>query len=322
VEDFSQFKDFFDRYSLFLIIGHTEPDGDCLSSQLVLSSYLERTGKNTILISAGPFTRTEIHDLEPLFHHHVPEEIDRRTTAVCIVDCSTLERIGYLGEEIEGLPIAVIDHHSAGKDFGTLRWIETSAPSVTFMIQKLIHGLGGLLEPEEAQTLLFGLATDTGYFRHLAENSDEVFKAAAELIQYGANPKAAYMKMYGGRSFNSRKLLGRILNRIESDFDGQAIYCFETLEDCELFGKESRDSDGLYQLLQGIAGAEVIVLIREEVPGFCSVGLRSKHFVDVGLLARQFGGGGHARAAGFSRYAERDSILVDIKKALENHFHS
>ncbi|HRZ89327.1 MAG TPA: bifunctional oligoribonuclease/PAP phosphatase NrnA, partial [Spirochaetia bacterium] len=48
---------FIDGREVFLIVGHKEPDGDCIGSQLALSSFLRRKGKRTVLLSSGPFTR-------------------------------------------------------------------------------------------------------------------------------------------------------------------------------------------------------------------------------------------------------------------------
>jgi phosphoesterase RecJ-like protein len=95
---------------------------------------------------------------------------------------------------------------------------------------------------------------------------------------------------------------------------GRAVSTYETLEDARRFGKEHRDSDSLYSHLQGIAGVELVMLIREEEPGRCTVGLRSHGVIDVGALARRFGGGGHTRAAGFSWEGDRaaaEQALID-----------
>jgi len=46
----------------FIIAGHKEPDGDCVGSQLALRSALLRLGKEAVVCSAGPFTRTELRE--------------------------------------------------------------------------------------------------------------------------------------------------------------------------------------------------------------------------------------------------------------------
>jgi len=208
----------------FIIAGHREPDGDCVGSQLALTSVLRRMGKEAIPFSTGPFKRTEIKPYEHLF----TSALDEKTKAgarVIIVDCSTADRIGDMEPFWEEHPMAIIDHHDNAdcpKWLGGegLAYVDLKALSTTFMVLNVIKALG--LEPlkEEAELLFFGLCTDTGFFRHIDGKGAQVFDAAAALIRAGANPKAAFAAMHGGKSLNSRKLLGHILLRAESQFAG------------------------------------------------------------------------------------------------------
>ena len=304
-------------YSRFIFIGHEDPDGDCLSSQYALASFLSRQSAETALVTPGPFERPEIEPYRQSFRLHLPEDVLPERTLVVVMDCSTLDRIGYLAEEIEGMQVAVVDHHSSGRDFGDIRFIDSAAPSVTYMVLYIIEALGGRPSPEEAKSLLFGLATDTGYFRHLEGGTEDTFHAVARLVAAGANPKAVHQWMYGGRLLESKQLLGQLLSRATRRLGGRAIFTYETLEDAERFGKQHRDSDALYSHLQGIKDNELVILIREEAPGRCTVGLRSHAAVDVGALAREYGGGGHARAAGFSWEGSREDIEESLLKRLE-----
>ena len=284
----------------FLLIGHKNPDGDCLSSQLAFGNFLERIGKKVCLLSPGPFDRPEIEHQEKFFHPHVPENWKGIDPLVVVLDCSTLDRIGYLADEIKDLNIAVIDHHDSGLSFGDILFIRPEAPSVTFMIHKIIEAFAMEPTPKEAELLLFGIATDTGFFRHLEAGSEDLFHSVAKLTKCGASPKDTHSEMYGGRTLKSKKLMGRLLSRVRSELDGKLLITFETEEDLHEFGTVNRDSDALYQQLQGIKQVEAIILIRFESEDELSVGLRSKHYADIGAVAKSFGGGGHKKAAGFS----------------------
>ncbi|HKK65628.1 MAG TPA: bifunctional oligoribonuclease/PAP phosphatase NrnA [Clostridia bacterium] len=314
--------DALEEWNEYILIGHREPDGDCTSSGLALSWFLERRGKRCHLVSPGPFQRPELDTLSPYFASHVPKDIDQDNTAVIILDCSTLERIDYLADEIEGLPVIVIDHHSSGNSFGDHRFIDDTAPAVTFMILHIIEAAGFTPTEDEAQTLLFGLATDTGFFRHLGAHTPETFEAVARLTAAGANPNQIHRQMYGGRPLASKQLLGLLIHRARAYADGRVMITYETLEEQQQFGIENRDSDSLYQQLQSIEGCEAVALIREEKPGECSIGLRSNFYVDVGIIALELGGGGHARAAGLSWQGSRQSAEEHIRTALEAAVHA
>ena len=62
--------------------------------------------------------------------------------AVIIVDCSTPERIGAgFAEEIKNYPVAVIDHHASGEEFGDVRFVNGNSPSTTILIYQLMKEL-------------------------------------------------------------------------------------------------------------------------------------------------------------------------------------
>jgi phosphoesterase RecJ-like protein len=311
--------DFIGTGNTFLVAGHKEPDGDCVGSSLALCSVLGRLGKRAIPCSAGPFKRIEIKPYEALFTA-VPREEDRRDARVIVVDCSSAERTGDLESHLADLPLALIDHHSAGvhSKKGTVLFLDPDAPSVTFMILALIEALGLRPTREEAEYLFFGLCTDTGFFRHVDEGGAEVLFSAGRMVRAGASPKKAFNAVNGGKSFNSRILLGIQLSRAEEFFDGRLIYTSEEYEETQRFGLEGRDSDSLYQILLAAAKVEAIAVVRQETPEKCTVGLRSRDWVDVAAVAADFGGGGHKNAAGFAaaaRIAElKPKILARFEK--------
>ena len=195
----------------FLLIGHKNPDGDCLSSQLAFGSFLERIGKEVCLLSPGPFDKPEIEHQEKYFQPHVPEDWKYRDPLVVVLDCSTIDRIGYLADEINDFDVAVVDHHNSGMSFGDLQFIRPEAPSVTFLVHKIIEAFNKEPTPEEAKLLFFGIATDTGFFRHLESGSEELFQSVAKLTKCGASPKDAHSEIYGGRTLKSKQLLGQLL---------------------------------------------------------------------------------------------------------------
>ncbi len=311
--------DFIQTGSKFLIAGHTEPDGDCVGSELALCSVLRRLGKEAIPCSAGPFSRTEVKSYAADFVT-APTDEDKAGARVIVVDCAHLERTGDLAPRLEGLPVAFIDHHksrelSPRQDDAAL-FIDSASPSVTLMILSLIEAFGLTPAREEARLLFFGLCTDTGFFRHVDENGGATFSGAAKLIQSGASPKETFALINGGKTLESRIFAGRVLSRAETFFDGRLAVSYEKYEDILQFGIKNRDSDSVYQMLQSIAGVEAIALIRQETPETCGVGLRSRDTVDVSVIAAALGGGGHKNAASAGTRGD----ISSVKKTVINMF--
>ncbi|MBN2049169.1 MAG: bifunctional oligoribonuclease/PAP phosphatase NrnA [Spirochaetales bacterium] len=302
----------------FLLFGHSDPDGDCVTSQLVAASFLRRLGKTARCIAEKPFTRRDILRFFPFFELPTGETDDPEKTAVVAVDCSTRDRIAGYSEALSSLPLVMIDHHSSGSPFGTTRYVDPQAPSTTVLIYRIMIALGETPSPEEAELLLFGLCTDTGFFRHLESGSGEVLQMAGELTNLGASLKKIHSLMYGDRTLGSRVLLGKILSRLEPLGDHRVLFTFMTREDIKEFGEEAKDSDTLYSLLQGVEQVVMVVLAREESDGTRTVGIRTNHTLDAGELASRFGGGGHQRAAGFSSTKTIGALKDDLEKAVFN----
>jgi bifunctional oligoribonuclease and PAP phosphatase NrnA len=295
----------------FLVVGHKEPDGDCIASQIALGELLSALGKTATLCSAGPFDRPEIQPYANRFSPTVPKA-PQAVDAVIIADCSTPDRTGALAPALEGFPTLVIDHHSSGEAFGQARYVDSSAPSTTMLVFQLFEDIRLAPSAETAKLLLFGLCTDTGFFRHLGKNGVETFAAASRLTQLGTSTSEVYMMVYGMRELASRTLLAEMLVRVESRWADRLLLTWQTIADRQRLGVTQRGDDDLYRLLQTIKGNVVVALIKEERPGAFSVGLRSNTAVDVGAVAASFGGGGHRQASGFDIDGTLDSVRATL----------
>ncbi|AFG37219.1 DHH family phosphoesterase [Spirochaeta africana] len=308
-----ELRRFFRSHRAFFILSHLEPDGDCVGSALALRSFLRRTGKVAETYNVGPFDRTEIRPYRDEFQPAIPADMLREypDAAVVVVDSSSFDRIGEeLQNQVRQLPIAVIDHHAAGHPFGSVRMIDPSIPATSLMVQRIIEDAAGEVTPDEAKLLFLGLITDTGFFRFLEAGSGEVFSAAGRLVTKGASPRKTFRSVSHGRSLQSRKHLGRLLERAESYMDGRFFVSHAPLSDEQEFGVNQRDSDSLYSLLLSIEGCEAIAFLREIEPGITVGSLRSAEHIDVSRIALQFGGGGHPRAAGF----KLDQPIPEVKQ--------
>ncbi len=311
---------FLSRYQTYILAGHREPDGDCIGSILALSSFLLRKGKKTILLSSGPFKRPEIKKYESLFKSAIDPEEMGDGTAVVVIDCSNIDRVGDAAKGLDRFPQAIIDHHATNDSDHEYAFVDGTAPATTLLIQSIIEASGDTPTHDEANFLLFGLCTDTGFFRHLDDKSAPAFEHTARLVRAGANPKKTFACMNSGKSFGSRILISRILSRMKPYYGGRLIVSYETIEDTEEHGLEGRDSDSIYQLIQSVAGVEAIVLVRQETESRCSVGFRSLDRVDVSKVASAFGGGGHRQASGLSIEGLIDDLIPRFVSAFGDQF--
>lgn len=315
-QQIERFKNFINSHESFIIAGHKEPDGDCISSCLGISYILKKLNREFLLINAGPFKRNEIKTYASYFKNSIPfmSDADRKECGLIIADCSEISRIGDIEGDLNGLDTFIIDHHLTSVSGVENAIIDSTAPAAACIVQQLYEAIIGKPSEEEAHTLFFGLATDTGFFRFLDTNSSEVFKATSRLVEAGSNPRLIYDEITSGKAWNTRKLLGLMLSRAERKLNGKLVVTWEEIEDTRRYGQEGRDSDSLYQLMLATAGVEAVVFIRQETDHNCTIGFRSKNEVDVSKIAEKFGGGGHKNASGGSYEGTIDTLLPAIIK--------
>jgi len=208
----------------------------------------------------------------------------------------------------------VIDHHQGNEATGDVLFVEPSCPAAAILVYRVIVALGLELTSQEANWLFLGLAADTGFFRFLSAGQDEAFLVAAALSRAGASPRLTDRQVASGRSLESRRLLSRMLGRIESLHGGAILLTWQSLADEREFGQR-RDSDALHHLMLTVAGVRAIAVIREKEDG-CSISFRAVDDIDVSLVAATFGGGGHQKAAGAFVRKELQFALPLLRSAL------
>ena len=315
--DLESFKSFIENHEFFFVIGHKEPDGDCMASCMGVAGILDAMNKKYQLLSAGPFKRNEVHRFEELFSNTMDflDDSDRKKSALIIVDCSELSRLGDIDGDLTGLDIFVIDHHkTSGLPENARGFIDSETPACAYIVQQFYEKLIGPLPEKLAKDLFFGLCTDTGFFRFVNSSGAEVFDGASRLVKAGADPRKTYNQINSGKPYSTRKLLGTLLMKAERYLDGKLVITTESLDDTKKYGLEGRDSDSLYQLFLSTEGVKAVVFLRQDTETTCTGGFRSLEEIDVSQVAAKFGGGGHKNASGMSCNGKIETLLPQIVK--------
>ena len=316
-EKFQELKTFIKSHNFFIIAGHKEPDGDCISSCIGISKVLEHFNKEYQLINAGPFKRIEIKKYAPLFSEQMEfqSEEERKSTGLIICDCSEISRLGEIDGDLDGFDTFIIDHHKTAEiPENAMAIVDSTSPSASLLVQLVYENLCGKVSKDLADVLFFGSMTDTGFFRFLSSNDAQVLVAFSRLLEAGADPRKTYDYITSGKSYTTRKLLGIMLDHAERYLDGKLIITYETMEDTKKWGQEGRDSDALYSTLLCVDGVEAVVFVRQDTETTCTAGLRSRDKIDVSQIASKFGGGGHKNASGLSCNGKLDTLIPQIVK--------
>ena len=309
----------------FFVAGHLHPDGDSLGCTLAVTSLLERMGKKVYAYCA-PAVGADLQFLPGLPKIHVdklPKKADFDT--VILLECSDRKRGGDLEFILQNARTLVnIDHHLVSDAYGHVNHIDSGASSTAEIIFQLFEESGGEFLPttDEATNLYTGVVTDTGRFVH-SNTTAEALRVASALVALGANITQINQVIYFTKPYIELKLQGRALEKMQLHLDNKYSEIILTQHDFDTFGATPAQTQGIVSQPTMIPGVDVSALIKEE-PDKVSVNLRSRGAVDVSKIAQTFGGGGHARAAGFKVTgksvnqvaAELTTVVADVLKKL------
>jgi len=287
----------------FLITTHEGPDGDALGSTLAMQEALTQLGKDSIMFLAEKEFPLPLEyrflPLQEVFHEPPADLADR---TVIFLDCGNIDRmpVDWLRD---GRRMLNIDHHHDNTRFADVNLVDVSASSTAEIIFEICRRLGVEITESIAQALYVGLITDTGQFMY--ENTDaRTHRVAAELIESGVDVNGTFRRLYERVPEAKLKLIARALERIDRRLDGALSTTYLSAADYAATGADETLTEGIIDFVRGIEGTSVAAVVRDKPDGrrdARKVSLRSTDgSVDVSVIARKMGGGGHQRAAGFS----------------------
>jgi bifunctional oligoribonuclease and PAP phosphatase NrnA len=301
-----------------LLTTHENPDGDALGSLLAMHGILTQLGKDSLMFMSPdefplPWEYRALH-----FDGLVgapPEDVAERT--IVFLDCGNIDRMPVDFLQAAGLHILNIDHHHDNTRFGTVNLVCAVASCTAEMVWRIAKELDAEITPEIAKALYVGLVTDTGRFMY--ENTTATaHRMAAELIEAGVQPHVVYRELYEDLPFRRLQLLQRALASVERHDDGVLTVAHLTKGDYEATGALETDSEGVVDHMRAVEGTRVASLVREllsdDRSGLRKVSLRATDgSVDVSRIAREFGGGGHPQAAGFSTAVPYPELVEKLR---------
>ncbi|MCB9851920.1 MAG: DHH family phosphoesterase [Phycisphaerales bacterium] len=288
-----------------LITTHARADGDALGSAAGLARILRARGKHV-----------EVYLHEPVLERYrfLPEMntmrlwspadahvLMGRADLLVVVDTCSAIQIGEIADAwaASSKPKLAIDHHVTRDPIVDAIYVDETNAATAAMIEHLCAAADWSIDADTATLLYSGLATDTGWFQFSNANAS-AFETAGRLVAAGARPNELYEQLYKNDPEARLRLIGEVLQTFEMHCDNRlAVIRIDRpmLERCKATGKLSEEVINEPQRIGSVVAA--VLLIEPYVgDGPIRVSFRSKRDIDVAAIARQFGGGGHARAAG------------------------
>ena len=281
----------------FLVTSHMNPEGDAIGSALAVAISLETIGKEVTVYNQDPTPENlRFLPMSDAIVHEVNNP--RHFDAAIILDCADLNRLGKDAKKIGEIKRTInIDHHKTNDRFGDFVFIDPDSSSTAEIMYGLIKDIPVRITQEIATNIYTGILTDTGSFCY-SNTSAEVLEIAGELVRRGVNPSFVAEEVYERQSVSKLRLLGSALNTLEILDKGRIGSMKVSLPMLMAAGATPDLTENMVNYPKSIRGVEVAVLFRELSKDHYKVSLRSNERVDVADVAKEFGGGGHAKASG------------------------
>ena len=304
---------------------HMNADGDGCGSEVALALLLGQKGIKARIVNPTPWPALFDFLLED---SGIRDETSKGSSALksvdglIVLDISDIKRLGNIAESVRqfGKPKAVIDHHVPSDDPPAETMLtDTAACATGELIYDLACTLDLEITPEVARAIYIAMLTDTGGFR-FSNTTPRCHAIAGELLNAGVNPEDMYVRIYASSPPGRVQLLAEVLATLQFDLDAGLAWLSMGAGLIEKYDVRPEDLDGIVEHARSIAGTKMALFFRDLGHGKVKISFRSTGGVDVNAFARQFGGGGHAKAAGAmlpgALDAVRDQIIAAAREYL------
>lgn len=305
-----------------IVTTHARADGDAIGCVAAMQRLLRAQGKTAAAYLHEPlpprYAFTSAWESAAVWPDGSAERLLGDADLLVVLDTCAAMQLGGVTDAIRrsSSPSLAVDHHVTRDAVVDEAWVDESAAACALMIARLAERGGWALDEAAATLLFMGLATDTGWFRF--SNADrEAFDAASRLIAAGARPSELYERLYLSEIEPRARLVGEVLRSVELAAGGRVAIIRLTGAMLARCGATRDMTEDLINEPQRLGSVNVCVMIVEPAGDEpVRVSLRSKRGIDVAALAAQWGGGGHARAAGAKITGTFEAVAADVTKTV------
>jgi phosphoesterase RecJ-like protein len=287
-----------------LLITHVNADGDAYSSLCAMIDMMKRMDKDFVA-----YTRDEA-PYQFFFLPHI-ENIENKAELIDIgkfdvivsLDCGDLKRTNLadkISQRAPGQTFIEIDHHPKVEDVSDIEIRIPEMSSTAEILYNFFKINKVKFSKDMANCILTGIMTDTGNFLY-PSTSDKTVQIASEMLLYGAKYPKVIENTWRNKSMVAMKLWGEVLGNLQVNPKYNMAFSVISHETFKKSEATEEDLESISGFLSNLYGVNGVIFLRESKSGEIRGSLRSVHpQLDISKFAQALGGGGHAKAAGFS----------------------
>lgn len=337
------------------IFVHISPDGDCVSCALEVAYSFFKVGKEAIVFTdnlekfiyekdkistlLSTNIKTDTEQKQKYFDKiTIKDNFDciqfNSDFLIIMTDCGEFSRIGKFYEllinnsvtnDILKHSLVVIDHHINKAKITNFSYVDELATSASELCYYLLLKAFNLNQDLILSMIAaFGISSDTGFFRFVRGNKNgaRLFRTISHFIDNGVEMNMVYAIINSERDKNSNLYLSKMLNNARYVKSSKGLFalvrddrgCFEN------YGVINRPSLLLFDLLLSVKDVDFVIYLKySKKPGFtdASVRVSARSNFNANLFCKNFSGGGHEKASGFSYEEDMDRVEEKVLNLLK-----
>ena len=301
----------------FVLSSHARPDGDSIGSQLAMAFALRALGKDVTVVNADPAS-PNIMAFPGVPDIVIAPAVSGEFDAAIIMECGDYARTGVTG--LDRFFTINIDHHPGNSGYGQINWFDSSAAACAEMVFDVVEALGVELSIDIATHIYIAILTDTGSF-HFSHLSPRTFDICRQLLEAGVDPVRVARQVYDNSTIGRLRLCGAVLNTLRVNPTGAVAVLYLDQQMAEAAGAVYDETEGVINQPLTVKNVQAVIFFKQAEGDHYRISLRSKGEVDIGAVAKEFGGGGHKNAAGCSASGPidelRNTFVTKVAHAIE-----
>ena len=329
-EHVTKFKEWQNECKQFVIIAHTNPDGDAIGSSLALYHYLKYLRKNVCVIMPNQFPDflRWLPGADNIMNYDYYTDVANRKIAeadvICCLDFNKLDRVDDIAEKVRESKArkVMIDHHLDPEHFADITISHPDQSSTCELLYRFLCDLGYYykMNTTVATCIYTGMMTDTGGFTYNS-NNPELFFIVSMLLQKHVDKDLVYRKVNYNFSASRLFLQGQVLSDMEVLPDYHTAILTLTKEQQQKYHDSKGESEGFVNIPLQIKDVIFTCFLREDTEkDIVKISLRSIGEFPCNLVAEEFNGGGHKNASGGElQKSDAKMATIRFKEVLEKY---
>ncbi|MBI1336825.1 MAG: hypothetical protein GC164_07675 [Phycisphaera sp.] len=331
---------------------HAKPDADALGSVIAMGRALVQLGKSVrcVVMPPVPMGLSTLKGYDLVEVYGDPTRLNDHGLLV-ILDTGAYGQVSPIKRYVESRihHTVIVDHHLSGDIPAEHRYIDGKAAACCEIVAGIVdHWCDGerarLFDDTVRDALFVGIAADTGWFR-FSNTQPSTHQWAADLLKMGVDHSELYRQLEQTERPEKLSLLIRALDSLKLLCDGRVALMTLRASDFADTGALLEETERFVDVPQSVATVQTVILVtqpppppppeggsalspgrrsEDKVPGAVRLSFRSKpgpDAINVAELAQQFGGGGHARAAGAKVDAPFEVVVRKVTMAVTKATH-